>query len=79
MRNPINRLIAIAGLVMLLPIAYLMTTGELTPVDAGMRAGLTLIIVVVVRKFARIGMGIMATSMEREAAEAPRRRAGDNA
>ena len=79
MRNPINRLIAIAGLIMLLPIGYLLTTGDLTPEDAGIRAALTLCAVIVVRKIARIGMGIVATSMERKAAAIPQRRATDRA
>ena len=77
MRNPINRLIAILGLIMLLPIGYMMTTGNLTPQDAGIRAAITLAAVIVIRKFARLGMGFVAASMERKAAAAPRRRATD--
>ena len=77
MRNPINRVIAIAGLILLLPIGYLMTTGELTGQDAGIRAGILLVAVLVVRKIARLGMSVVAASMERQAAEVPQRRAGD--
>ena len=77
MRNPINRLIAIVGLVTLLPIGYLLTTGNLTPEEAGIRAGLTLVAVIVIRKAARLGMSVVAHSMERKAASAPQRRATD--
>ncbi len=77
MRNPINRLISIAGLILLLPIGYLMVTGDLAPDQAGIRAGILLAAVVVVRKLARIGMGVVATSMERQATDAPQRRATD--
>lgn len=77
MRNPVNRIIAIAGLILLLPIGYLLTTGDLTGSDAGIRAGVLLVAVLVVRKVARLGMGAVAASMEREAAEQPRRRATD--
>lgn len=79
MRNPIERLISIAGLVMLLPIGYLLTIGNLTPEEAGIRAGLTLAAVILIRRLARIGMGVVATSMERRAAAMPRRRATDQA
>jgi hypothetical protein len=77
MRNPINRLISIAGLVLLLPIGYLMVTGDLTPDQAGIRAAILLVAVVVVRRLARMGMGVVATSMERQAADLPHRRASD--
>ena len=77
MRNPINRLISIGGLILLLPIGYLMVTGDLTPDQAGIRAGILLVAVVVIRRLARIGMGVVATSMERQAAEVPHRRATD--
>ncbi len=79
MRNPVNRLIAIVGLIMLLPIGYLLAMGDLTPTDAGIRAGLTLAAVIVIRRLARIGMGVVARSMERRAAEIPKRRATDHA
>jgi hypothetical protein len=79
MSNPIDRLISITGLVMLLPIGYLLTIGNLTPQEAGIRAALTLAAVIVIRRLARIGMGVVATSMERRAAAAPRRRAADQA
>ena len=77
MRNPINRLISIAGLVLLLPIGHLMVTGDLTPDQAGIRAAILLVAVVVVRRLARMGMGVVATSMERQAADLPHRRASD--
>lgn len=77
--NPINRLAALLGLIVLLPIAYGVATGSLDMVDAAVRAGLTLGAVIVVRILGRIGVSLLADSMERQAvvAEAPQRRATD--
>ena len=76
--NPINRLVALIGLIVLTPIAYGVATGSLDMVDAAIRAGLTLLAVIVVRAIGRIGLSLLADSMERQAvAEAPQRRAGD--
>ncbi len=77
--NPINRLAALLGLIVLLPIAYGVTTGSLDMVDAAVRAGLTLGAVIVVRILGRIGVSLLADSMERQVvvAETPQRRATD--
>ncbi|MDJ0925422.1 MAG: hypothetical protein QNJ77_12745 [Acidimicrobiia bacterium] len=76
--NPINRLAALLGLIVLTPIAYGVATGSLDMVDAAVRAGLTLGAVVVVRIIGRLGVSILANSMERQVvAEAPQRRAAD--
>ena len=77
MRNPLNRLIAGLGLVMLGAIAYLVVTGALTVPEAGVRAGITLGAVIVLRKLGRAGIGMLAGSMERMAVETPRRRTED--
>jgi hypothetical protein len=76
--NPINRLAALLGLIVLTPIAYGVATGSLDMVDAAMRAGMTLGAVVVVRVIGRMGLSILANSMERQpVTEAPQRRATD--
>ena len=77
--NPINRLAALLGLIVLTPIAYGVATGSLDMVDAAIRAGLTLGAVMVVRIIGRIGVSLLADSMERQAvvAENPQRRATD--
>ncbi len=76
--NPINRLAALLGLVALTPIAYGVAMGTLDMVDAAMRAGLTLGAVVIVRAVGRIGLSVLASSMERQSTtEAPQRRAAD--
>lgn len=76
--NPINRLAALLGLIVLTPIAYGVTTGSLDMVDAAIRAGLTLGAVIVVRMIGRMGLSVLANSMERQAVvEAPQRRAAD--
>lgn len=76
--NPINRLAALLGLIVLTPIAYGVTTGSLDMVDAAMRAGLTLGAVIVIRMIGRLGLSVLANSMERQAVvEAPQRRASD--
>ena len=77
--NPINRLAALLGLIVLMPIAYGVATGSLDMLDAAIRAGLTLGAVIVVRIIGRIGVSLLADSMERQAvvAENPQRRASD--
>jgi hypothetical protein len=76
--NPINRLAALLGLIVLVPIAYGVATGSLDMVDAAIRAGLTLLGVVVIRTIGRIGLSLLANSMERQAVAAtPQRRSTD--
>lgn len=77
--NPINRLAALLGLIVLTPIAYGVATGSLDMVDAAARAGMTLGAVIMVRFIGRLGLSVLATSMERQAAvaEVPQRRATD--
>lgn len=76
--NPINRLAALLGLVALTPIAYGVATGTLDMVDAAVRAGITLGAVVLVRIIGRIGLSVLANSMDRQAVTTtPQRRAAD--
>lgn len=77
--NPINRLAAFLGLIVLMPIAYGVATGSLDMVDAAVRAGLALGAVIVVRIIGRFGLSLLANSMERQVvvAETPQRRATD--
>ncbi len=76
--NPINRLAALLGLIVLTPIAYGVANGSLDMVDAAIRAGLTLLGVIVIRAIGRIGLSLLANSMERQVVvEAPQRRADD--
>jgi hypothetical protein len=76
--NPINRLAAVLGLVAVGLIAYGVVTGSLDMVEAAQRAGLTLFAVIVVRAMGRIGLSVLAGSMERASiAEQPRRRSTD--
>lgn len=78
--NPINRLAALLGLIALTPIAYGVAVGSLDMVDAAMRAGMTLGAVVAIRMIGRVGLSILANSMERQpVAEVPQRRATDAA
>jgi hypothetical protein len=77
--NPINRLAALLGLIVLTPVAYLTATGALDPVDAAIRAGITLAAVVVIRTLGRLGLSLLANSMDRQAvAGSPRRRVTDH-
>lgn len=77
--NPINRLAAVLGLIVLVPIAYGVANGSLDMVDAAIRAGLTLGAVIVVRMIGRLGVSLLANSMERQVVvtETPQRRATD--
>jgi hypothetical protein len=78
--NPIDRLAALLGLAVLTPIAYGVAMGSLDMVDAAIRAGMTLGAVIVVRVIGRLGLSILANSMERQVVtEAPQRRATDSA
>jgi len=77
--NPVSRLAALLGLIVLTPIAYGVATGSLDMVDAAVRAGLTLGAVVVIRIIGRLGVSVLASSMERQVvvAETPQRRSTD--
>lgn len=76
--NPINRLAALLGLIVITPIAYGVATGSLDMVDAAIRAGLTLGAVIVIRMIGRFGVSLLANSMDRQVVvEAPQRRAAD--
>lgn len=76
--NPINRLAALLGLLALTPIAYGVATGSLDMIDAAIRAGITLGAVIAVRIIGRIGLSILADSMDRQVvATTPQRRATD--
>jgi hypothetical protein len=76
--NPINRLAALLGLIVLTPIAYGVAAGSLDMVDAAVRAGITLGAVIVVRAIGRVGLSVLADSMDRQAVAAtPQRRATD--
>jgi hypothetical protein len=76
--NPINRLAALLGLIVLTPIAYGVAAGSLDMVDAAVRAGITLGAVIVVRAIGRAGLSVLADSMDRQAVAAtPQRRATD--
>jgi hypothetical protein len=77
MRGPLSRLAAILGLLMMVPIGYLVIIGELTVVDASVRAAVTLAAVIVVRRLGRFGVGVLADSMERMSLVAPQRRSAD--
>jgi hypothetical protein len=76
MVNPVSRITGILGLLMMGAIAYQVVAGQITLTEAGSRAGITLLAVIVVRKIGRLGMNALAGSMERQAA-VPRRRATD--
>ena len=78
MSGPLGRFAAALGLIMLIPIGYQVVTGGLGMQDAAIRAAVTLLAVVGVRKLAGLGIGAMADSMDRLAEAPPRRRATDH-
>lgn len=69
-----RRVAATLGLILLAPVAYLLVTGELTMTEAATRAGFVFGAVVVMTYVGRIGLEMVARSVE---ATAPKRRAGD--
>ena len=78
MRNPIRRVFAFCGLLFITPVAYQLYQGRITMMDAGMKAGATLLAVLFATRLALWGLELMAGQMERAAARpAPNRRAGD--
>ncbi len=77
MKGPVGRFAAVLGLVMLFPIAFQMISGALSVPDAAIRAGITLVAVLLIQRLGRIGVNTIASSMERMAEPVPRRRATD--
>ena len=78
MRNPIKRVLAFCGLLFLTPVAYQLYQGRITMMDAGMKAGATLLAVLLATRLALWGLDLMAGQMERAAVRpALNRRAGD--
>lgn len=76
--TPARRAVAVVGLVALAVIGYLLATGQLSPVEAGQRAALTLAAAVLVSRLAGWGFALMVASLEPSASlEPPRRRAAD--
>ena len=68
MRNPIKRAFAFCGLLFLAPVAYQLYQGRITMMDAGMKAGATLLAVLLATRLALWGLELMAGQMERAAA-----------
>lgn len=69
-----RRVAAILGLILLAPVAYLLVMGELTMVEAATRAEFVFGAVVAVVYVGRIGLEMVARSVE---ATVPKRRASD--
>ena len=60
MRNPIRRVFAFSGLLFLTPVAYQLYQGRITMMDAGMKAGATLLVVLLATRLALWGLDLMA-------------------
>ena len=75
--GPLRRLIAGFGLLALLPIAWMVITGDLAPAAAGIRAGIVFGVVLVVGRFADLVLSAAAHSFERQALAAARSVAQD--
>jgi len=72
--GPLRRLFAAFGLVALVPIALMVTRGDLTVAEAGIRAGIVFGVVVGTVRIAELLLSLMASSLERRALEARRAR-----
>lgn len=78
MRNPIKRVFAFCGLMFLVPVGYQLYQGRITMLDAGLKAGAALLVVLVATRLALWGLDLMAGQMERAAARpALNRRSAD--
>ena len=65
--GPLRRLIAGFGLLALLPIAWMVAQGDITPAAAGLRAGIVLAVVLGVGRVADLILSAAAQSFERQA------------
>lgn len=77
MGNPVSRITAVLGLIMMGVISYQVVLGQISLVEAGQRGAVTLLAVIAVRRIGNVGMRALAGSMERQAAAVPHRRASD--
>lgn len=77
--GPLRRLVGMLGLLALLPTAVMLTTATITPEDAALRGGATLVAALVLGRVAGWGLSLLAAEFERpEDGEAmPQRRASD--
>ena len=76
--GPLRRLVAAFGLIALVPIALMLTRGDLTVAEAGIRAGIVFGVVLVVVRLSELALLVMASSLERRAVESrAHRRAED--
>lgn len=79
--GPLRRIVAVVGLLALVPTAWLLATGAVTPVQAAVRALATLGTVLLVGRLVAWWLGTVARRMERaadtRARPAPRRRRTD--
>jgi hypothetical protein len=70
MRNPVNRVVSMLGLLMIGVVGYQLAMGSVGIEDAAIRAGITLGAAIVVRRMGATGMAMLADSMDREAERA---------
>ncbi len=69
MRNgPLHRAVALLGLVVLAPTAWMTATGQISAEDAGLRAVVTLLGVVLVNRVVNWGVRRSSTALVRAAA-----------
>ena len=85
--GPLNRLTGVLGLLALVPTAIMSAMGHVTATDTAIRAGVTLALVIAVRKLVAFYLAVTASSFERlnaseeevseQQAEVERRRQSD--
>lgn len=63
--GPLRRSVGAVGLVALVPLAAMLATGALAPVDAARRAVVTLIVLLLLGRVAGRGLRHLATAVER--------------
>jgi len=69
--DSLRRYAAVLGLLGLGWIAYGLVSGELALLDAGIRAGALLVGVLLITTFMRVGIGLLASSLERSRPTGP--------
>ncbi len=68
--GPLRRTIGVLGLIALAPLAWLLATGAVSPVDAATRAALTVVALTLLGRITGLGVDRMAASLERSVAPA---------
>ena len=69
--GPLRRFVGVVGLVALVPMLLMVALGELSLVDAAMRAAVTVAVLLALGRFVSWGMGALASEVEATVSSGP--------